>query len=85
MSNNNSDIGLEIFLMLVILLWMFIGYRASDKVDILRKELKDLKYQYQFKDLEIEAWKNKHEEDSINLIECVENKEDLIKLLNKNK
>ena len=48
MSNNNSDIGFEIFLTLVILLWMFVGYRASDKVDILRKEIKTLKYQYQF-------------------------------------
>jgi hypothetical protein len=83
MSNNNSDIGLEIFLMLVILLWMFIGYRASDKVDILRKELKDLKYQYQFKDLEIEAWKNKHEEDSISILECIEQREELINILNK--
>lgn len=83
MSNNNSDIGLEIFLMLVILLWMFIGYRASNKVDILRKELKDLKYQYQFKDLEIEAWKNKHEEDSISILECIEQREELINILNK--
>ena len=83
MSNNNSDIGLEIFLMLVILSWMFIGYRASDKVDALRKELKDLKYQYQFKDLEIEAWKNKHEEDSIDILECIGQREELINILNK--
>ena len=83
MSNNNSDIGLEIFLMLVILSWMFIGYRASNKVDILRKELKDLKYQYQFKDLEIEAWKNKHEEDSIDILECIGQREELINILNK--
>ncbi len=83
MSNNNSDIGFEIFLMGVILLWIFVGYSASNRADVLRKEIKTLKYQYQFKDLEIEAWKRQHEEDSINLIECVENKEDLIKLLNK--
>ena len=83
MSNNNSDIGLEIFLMLVILSWMFIGYRASNKVDALRKELKDLKYQYQFKDLEIEAWKNKHEEDSIDILECIGQREELINILNK--
>lgn len=83
MPNNNSDIGFEIFLMGVILLWIFVGYSASNRADVLRKEIKTLKYQYQFKDLEIEAWKRQHEEDSINLIECVENKEDLIKLLNK--
>jgi len=83
MSNNNSDIGFEIFLTLVILLWMFVGYRASDKVDILRKEIKTLKYQYQFKDLEIEAWKNKHEEDSISILECIEQREELINILNK--
>lgn len=83
MSNNNSDIGFEIFLMGVILLWIFVGYSASNRADVLRKEIKTLKYQYQFKDLEIEAWKRQHEEDSINLIECVENKEDLINILNK--
>ena len=71
MSNNNSDIGFEIFLMGVILLWIFVGYSASNRADVLRKEIKTLKYQYQFKDLEIEAWKRQHEEDSINLIECV--------------
>lgn len=80
---NKIDYLFLVILIIFGLSWISIAHIYKYRWETSEQELRTIKYQCQFKELEISAWKKQHDEDSISYSECIEDKEDVIELLRK--